>query len=266
MILLPFLLLTLSIVSVWVRRDSKIWGGLLGLSLFSGLMLGMLSWIGLFLLIGMALLWSIYDKRPGILLLIVLTLLTTSFKLKLFPGFYPLLITSKFHIGLEMAVIGLLPLALLVPLSQTGREWKEAIKGLGLGCAGIGLLAILATVTGTTHWEWKLPSFMALRTWSNLILTSIPEEGFYRGFLQRELGRYFNHSRSGNLVALLLTSVVFTVAHAYWSPHAAILGFVFLASLLYGGVYLLSGRIESAILSHFLLNLIHMIFFEYHAT
>lgn len=140
-----------------------------------------------------------------------------------------------------------------------------ALRGLLVGCAGIGILAILATITGTTHWDFKLPTFVGIRVWSNLILTSIPEEGFYRGFLQRGLSHYFRDTKIGKIAALLLTSVIFTCAHLYWSPNIAILGFVFLASLLYGGVYLISGKIESAILCHFLLNLIHMTFFEYHA-
>ena len=69
----------------------------------------------------------------------------------------------------------------------------------------------------------------------------------------------------GKILALILTSVLFTATHIYWSPNLEILAFVFLASLLYGSVYLISGKIESAILCHFLLNLIHMTFFSYHA-
>jgi membrane protease YdiL (CAAX protease family) len=66
-------------------------------------------------------------------------------------------------------------------------------------------------------------------------------------------------------MALILSSLIFTAAHLYWSPNLAIFGFVFFAGLLYGGVYLISGRIESAIICHLLLNFIHMTFFSYHA-
>ena len=103
------------------------------------------------------------------------------------------------------------------------------------------------------------------RLLSNFFLTSIPEEGFYRGFIQNTFYKYFENIKFGKILALLVTSILFTAAHVYWSPNAQILGFVFLASLLYGGVYLISGKLESAILCHFLLNLIHMMFFSYHA-
>lgn len=164
-----------------------------------------------------------------------------------------------------MAIVGLFPLALLVPLSRTVNDWKRVLKGLGLGCLGIGILALLATIAKATHWQFKAPSHFAIRCFSNLILTSIPEEGFYRGFLLREIALYYQDTKWGKILALLLSSIIFTSAHTYWSPNTTILGFVFLASILYGGVYLISGKIESAILTHFLLNFIHMVFFNYHA-
>lgn len=262
---LSFLFLTFSFLSLWVRRDPKIWGSLLGLSLLSGLIAGNILWVGLLFLAGLIALWLSYAKKPNITIFVTLIIATICFKLRLIPGFHPVFITSKFQIGLEEAIIGLLPLAFLVPLSQSVKDWKMALKGLLAGCVGIGVLAILATITGTTHWDFKLPAFMAIRMWSNLILTSIPEEGFYRGFLQKTLSHYFQDTKIGKIAALILTSILFTSVHVYWSPNIAILGFVFLASLLYGGVYLISGKIESAILCHFLLNLIHMTFFEYHA-
>jgi membrane protease YdiL (CAAX protease family) len=122
-------------------------------------------------------------------------------------------------------------------------------------------LALLATVAKATHWELKLPSFFAARLLSNFFLTCIPEEGFYRGFIQNTLGKYLGKSAS-----LILTSLLFAAAHMYWSPNLSLLIFVFLAGLLYGGVYLISGKIESAIFTHFLLNVIHMVFFSYHAA
>jgi membrane protease YdiL (CAAX protease family) len=90
----------------------------------------------------------------------------------------------------------------------------------------------LATLAGVTQWDFKLPSFMLARTWGNLFLAAIPEEGFYRGFLQKGLSRYFGNTKKGKTIALFLTSILFTFAHVYWSPDIALLGFVFLASLL----------------------------------
>jgi hypothetical protein len=98
---------------------------------------------------------------------------------------------------------------------------------------------------------------MPLLTYSNLFLTSIPEEGFYRRFIQNKLCPYF-----GKTIALFLTAALFTLTHIFWSPNIGILALTFVAGLLYGGIYLYSKKIESAILCHFLLNFIHITFFS----
>lgn len=262
---ISFLFLTLSFLSLWIRREPQIWGAFLGLSLLFGLFGGMLFWPGPLLLAGLIALWSFYIKKPNVSLFVILILATICMKLHILPGFRPIPFTPSFKIGLEAAITGLLPLALVVPLSQTKKDWQKVLKGLFLGGVGIAILALLATISGATHLQFKLPSHMAARTWSNLVLTSIPEEGFWRGFMQRGLSRYFHDTKRGKIAALVLTSAIFTFGHIYWTSNLAILGFVFLASLLYGSVYLLSGKVESAIFTHFLLNLIHMTFFEYHA-
>lgn len=265
MTLFAFIFLGGSFLSLWLKREPKIWGTLICLSILSGIVAGNITWIGLVFIICLALLWIFYDRKPGVAIFIVLACLGMSFKLRLLPGYYPFFITPKFAVGLENPLIGLFPLALLVPLAKDLRDWTVVIKGLAFGCAGIALLAVLATISGATHWDFKLPSYMGTRILSNLILTSIPEEGFYRGFVQKTLCDYFKNIRMGNALALILTSLLFSASHIYWSPNLGILVFTFLTGLFYGGVYLFSGKIESAILCHFLFNLIHMTFFSYHA-
>ena len=265
MAFLAFIFLAGSFLSLWLKREPKIWGTLLCLSILSGLIGGSITWIGLVFIICLALLWIFYARNPSMVIFIVLVCLSISSKLRFLPGYYPFFITPKFAIGLENPLIGLFPLALLVPLAKDLQDWTAVIKGLMFGCAGILILAALATISGATHWDFKLPSYMGTRLLSNLILTSIPEEAFYRGFVQKTLCGYFKNTKMGNVLALILASLLFSVSHIYWSPNLGILAFTFLAGLLYGGVYLFSGKIESAILCHFLFNLIHMTFFSYHA-
>lgn len=269
MTLFCLLFLGLSLLSVWIRRNPRIWGSLLGASLLLAFTEGNLQWIGLAIVLGWALLWIYYVKNQRPLLQIVLfaALVTLSFgfKFHLFPGFRPVPITPKFHIGLGTSLMGLFPLALLVPTAKSWKDWKKVAGGLVIGCLGIAILAIVAVATGATQWQFKLPSFPIARYLSNLFLTAIPEEAFYRGFLQNRLSKYLENTRGGKWMALIVSSLIFTLAHIYWSPSLDVLGFVFLSSLLYGGVYLISGKIESAILCHFLLNFIHMTFFSYHA-
>lgn len=265
MTLIAFLFLGSSFFSLWIKREPKIWGTLTCLSVLSGVVAGHITWIGLSWIISLALLWVFYDRKPNIILFVALIFLGISFKLRFLPGYHPFFITPKFAIGLENPLIGLFPLAFLVPLAKDLQDWKAVIKYLIFGCIGILLLALLATISGATHLDFKIPSYIGPRIFSNLVLTSIPEEGFYRGFIQEGLSKYFKSTKMGNLLALVLTSLLFSISHIYWSPNLGILAFTFLTSLLYGTVYLFSGRIESAILCHFLFNLIHMTFFSYHA-
>ncbi len=263
--LCAFGFLGLSFLSLWVRREPKIWGTLLGLSLLFGFSSGNIDWVGLIFIGVLLLLWIFYERKPTFLLFVVLVFFSASLKMHLLPGYTPFFFTPKFSVGLEGPLIGLFPLVFLVSLARSMKDWTAVMKGLFFGCAGIAILAIVAVLSGATQWHFKLPAFVAARTLSNFFLTSIPEEGFYRGFMQNTFCKYFENIKFGKILALVLTAVLFTAAHIYWSPNLEILAFVFLASLLYGGVYLISGKIESAILCHFLLNLIHMTFFSYHA-
>lgn len=266
---LEFIFIGIALLSIWVRRDFRIWGSFLALSLLAGLIGKTVFWSGLAVTIGWICLWFFYTQKQKlpiqISLFAALVILSFGFKFHLFPGFVPLALSSKFQIGLETPLLGLLPLALVVPLARIANDWKKVLKGLLFGCLGIAILAIVAIASGAIHWHYKLPAFASLRYVSNFVLTAIPEEGFYRGFLQNGLCKYMQSVKGGKIIALVLTSMIFTLAHIFWSPSLAILGFVFLASLLYGGVYLISGKIESAIITHFLLNFIHMTFFSYHA-
>ncbi len=263
--LLPFFLLSVTLVSLWISKDPKIWGSLLLLTLLSALYTKALLPIALVSTAGWLLLWLLYLKQKKfnarIALFLVIVIYSFGLKFLLFPGYNPYYVTPNFRLGLAAPLIGLFPLALLVPLTLNMKNW---FKGFWVTCLGIALLALIVVLSGTIHLQLKLPSFPVLRYSSNLFLTAIPEEGFYRGFVQREIARYFNDSKKGKWVALLVSSLVFTFAHLYWAPDAAMFLFVFFAGLLYGGVYLYTGKIETSIICHFLLNFMHMTFFQYH--
>lgn len=264
MTLFAFVFLSCSLLSIWIRREPKIWGTLLFLSIISGMIAGHITGVGLVFILLLTLLWWLYDRKPNVALFIALVCLSMSFKLRLLPGYDPYFITPKFAIGLDNPLIGLFPLALLVPLAKDGSDWRGVIKGIIFGCVGIAILALLATISGATQWDFKLPPNMGERLFSNLILTCIPEEGFFRGFVQNTLANYFKNIKLGKALALILASLLFAVSHIFWSPNLGNLLFTFFAGLLYGGVYWYSKKIESAIICHFLLNLIHMTFFAYH--
>jgi membrane protease YdiL (CAAX protease family) len=267
--LLSFIFIGLSYLSLWVRKDFRLWGSLVVLSLIFGFISGNVQWLGFVFVAIAAALWIWFYQQKARLLrtILFLVLITASiaFTFRLFSGFTPIALTDKLKIGLAKPLFCLFPLALFVPLARNFNDWKKVAAGLLIGCLGIAILAIIAIASGAVHWHYKIPSHPEARYLSNFFLVSMPEEAFYRGFMQNEFCRYFQGRKGGKILALFLTSILFTLVHLYWSPNFSILAFVFVASLLYGGIYLISGKIESAILTHFLLNATHMTFFSYHA-
>lgn len=251
-------LLGICFISLWFSKEIKYWGSLFALSLIFGIYEGFITWIGLLPIFILTLLWIGEVKFRHWLFFLGIVVLSTLFKLHVLPGFSSYFFTPKFTLGFESPLIGLFPLALLVPLSKSREEWIEVLKGLGLGILGIIGIAVTAMLIGAIKIDLNLPSHYELRLLANLIFTCIPEEGFYRGYVQNRLTSYL-----GNWGALFLTSALFTATHLLWSSSPAILAFAFIASLLYGVVYLYSRRIESAILTHFLLNWVHITFFYY---
>ena len=242
-------MLALSILSLWIYRHPLVWGGLLALSLGLGWQAGMILPVGLVFVLLWVGLWLGYLQAKKPLIFVAILLMSFGMKLHLLPGFIPMEVAPKLRVGFDSPLVGLLPLALFVPI------WKgwPIDKGFWLGVFGIVLIAIIGALSGAFRLGFRLPDPLFLLF--NFIFTAIPEEGFYRGFLQRELSRL-----GGPFVGIVLASSAFTLAHVLWAHNLAALGFVFLASLLYGLVYWLSGKIESAILCHFLLNAVRYSF------
>lgn len=256
----------------WMIRGHFARGAMIALFLWLAFLSGRMDWVALLIAFGWGALWPAYirltERKFQFALYAALIVISFGFKLHQFPGFTNLQISEKFWLGLEAPLVGLLPLAFCVPLARYKGDWGQVYKGWWLAIGGIALMTVLAVSGGTVHWQAKWPTYAGLRYFSNFFLTCIPEEAFYRGFVQAELKRFLQGSlspRGAGGIALVVSAAIFTLAHIGWSPNFAIFAFVFLAGLLYGGVYWVSGRIESSIFCHFLLNFLHMTFFSYHA-
>ena len=84
-----------------------------------------------------------------------------------------------------------------------------------------------------------------------LLLVSLPEEFFFRGFLQDSIGRNFR--------AVLIVSLLFSIAHL---PKAVFLGewvslFSFFPSLIMGWLYMKTNNILPGTIFHLLANLVY---------
>ena len=137
---------------------------------------------------------------------------------------------------------------------------------------GIGAVIAIAVSTGIVTWQVAVPDYFPLLALSNLINTCVAEELLFRGLLFKlvmaKLGMTkppaHLSSASRTLLLLTITSVLFGVAHIAGGTSYMVVATV--AGLLYGTVYLLTGRIIFAVLTHWLLNITHMLVLTYPMT
>ncbi|MBT9384551.1 CPBP family intramembrane metalloprotease [Pseudooceanicola sp. CBS1P-1] len=132
-------------------------------------------------------------------------------------------------------------------------------RGLGaalLGLAGVFALALAGHVIA---WEPTLPGWLPLFLLGNLLLTCLPEEAFFRGYLQQGLMR-----RLGLWPGLGLSGLLFGAAHLGGGLWLA--GLAVLAGLAYGLAYRFGGGLRAAVACHFGFNLVHLLLFTYPAA
>ncbi|MGH2613048.1 MAG: lysostaphin resistance A-like protein, partial [Rhabdochlamydiaceae bacterium] len=174
--------------------------------------------------------------------------------------------TNSFYLNFDKPLIGLFPLIFLVTVCQTRDDWiNVGLKAVPLILLLVFGLAALALGTGAIEWQMKLPSHFLIRIISNMFLVTIPEEAFFRGFLQKEFSHQIGKGVLGKTVGVVGASIFFALFHLAWTASPVMVGLVFAAGIIYGLIYELSGYLEGSILCHFAVNLLHMLFFTYHA-
>ncbi len=122
----------------------------------------------------------------------------------------------------------------------------------------LGFIATLALALafGLIDWQPGIPALFLVFALSNLINTCVAEELLFRGVLQRQLMRYMPIA-----AALLIASALFGVAHL--AGGWAYVTVATLAGVVYGLAYWLTGRLIWAVLTHWGLNMAHLLLFTY---
>lgn len=132
-----------------------------------------------------------------------------------------------------------------------------------LGCLVLTLTVMpLALWLGQVRVDVKLPALLLWWIPGNLLISSLSEELFFRALIQRRLTLWMRrYPRWGEGVAVVLTALLFGIAHLGGGVNYLLLAT--LAGVGYGTVYALTRRIEAAVLTHFLFNVIHITLFSY---
>jgi len=278
--ILTYLLLGLSIFSLWVTSSRYVWVGFLSGAAIFGLVAGHLNWIALIETTVFGLLIYISYKKTipkviRITTVILSSMMALGFYYHYLPGFNNWNLLSQFrfstdsvpyslYLNFDKTLIGLFILAFGFALTDFGKQWRQTLS-TAFPIIGMGLITILlfAFITNYIRFDPKLPEITLIWALKNLFFVCVAEESIFRGAIQKNLTEKFELYKNGKYGALIVASLLFGLSHFWGGATYVLLASV--AGLFYGYVYMITNRIESSILFHFTLNFIHFTLFSYPA-
>lgn len=190
------------------------------------------------------------------------------------PGFEKLRAHSKLilsptsksftiYLYFDKAAVAFLLLALGVPLIRFLADWTKTLKTVAIySLVAIALIMPSALLSGYVNFEPKLIAITPLWLFQTLFFTCIPEECFFRGFVQKEVSVYLRHSRNGHWMGILVGTLMFSLQNLRSGSWQFVILSV-ISGLIYGCIYKKTDRIEAPILLHFIVNIVHFFFFTY---
>ena len=276
--LLTYGTLLLAIAALWLDRKRVIWAAVFGVALVFGLVSARIQAIALLPVAALAACFYVAERdRYARALRVGLgsagVFLAVAFAAHSVPGFDNWKILDTFalsensrpfslYLNFDKPLVGLFLLAFGAPLLTGGTAWKTMLLGMlpVLLAAMLGVYG-LAYLLGQVAFDPKLNHVFLPWALKNLFFTSVAEEALFRGFLQRYLERALDRFDWGKIFSLTAISVLFGLAHSGGGTVYVVLAAT--AGLFYGYAFQKTGRIEAAILTHFLLNAGHFVFFTY---
>lgn len=191
-------------------------------------------------------------------------------------GIVVLLVTLPAALLLNVSTLWLLvPWALIMltnrPFAEYGLEWGHPgslFFHLGLGAAVFVPYAVGHSLFA--HWmfdaelHWRIPSGFPRQVAEQFLLVALPEEMFFRGYLQEQLDQTFGRrwrilgARLG--VGWLLADALFAVCHIFRGGPARLI--VFFPGLLYGWLRARTGSIAMPVAYHAVSNLLMTVMLE----
>jgi membrane protease YdiL (CAAX protease family) len=155
-------------------------------------------------------------------------------------------------------------------LFELGRALRRALpSGLRETAVALGIAAVIFPPFvvafwwwhGPAHpWTWRPPDDLASFVVSQLVLVGLPEEAFFRGFVQTRLDDAWPRTvrllgADVSLPALLVGSILFGLVHLAADPHVNELA-TFFPGLLFGWLRARRGGIGAAIVLHAVSNVL----------
>lgn len=273
-------LIKIALMRIKSNKKSLIVGGFLSIAVIVGLIKSKLVWptlvfTGLFTWINF-LKFNRTSQLIKIVSGILIALLSVLIGLHQIPGFSNWLIIQRVYLSpdampfnlflnFDKPLIGLFILGFgHIILLKTFSEWLEMFKNtIPIAIIGILSISILSTLFGFVKFDLKFNALFTLWVLSNLFFTCIAEEALFRGLIQNSLSHALKSRRCGDYYAISIASILFGIMH--YNGGLLYIVLTAIAGAFYGIAYLKTRRIESAILTHCLLNVAHFIGFTYPA-
>lgn len=188
------------------------------------------------------------------------------------PGFNNLLIhdelvlsqnSTSFSIyaNYDKALVGM---ALLLLIANGSHQHKTSFSS-GISILGITAIVVLGTATLLGYIEWN-PKFEGVFfTWAltNLLITCLAEEAFFRLLVQEQILRWCSGFAYKEWLAIICSASLFGLAHLSGGADYAVLAAM--AGICYAYIYNHYKSIEIAVISHFTVNALHFLLFTYPA-
>jgi membrane protease YdiL (CAAX protease family) len=272
--------LSASFLSFWLSEGKTMPLILFLTSIIVGLIAGSLNYLSIISIFAFAALtYGFYQKDLSKTLKVVvfatILLLTVLSFLHMLPGYnnwqiYPSIKLSEksaafpLWFNFDKPLIAFFLLFFAYDPVRNVRQYKNIlIKTLPFFLILSLFLSIFGALLGYAVFDPKLPEFKFILLWifKMLFFTVLAEEIFFRFFIQNSFITLFGRLKNGEMIGLILAAILFGLFH-----FSGGISFVLLATVsgfLYGMVYLRTKCLESAILLHFAVNVLHFFFFSY---
>jgi membrane protease YdiL (CAAX protease family) len=271
----PWIAMFLAAPAVSALAFRRVGVGLLVLALCGAAFAGQIGPAAV-LALGLLLLaaWAVAARRPvwlrvaGHALFVALAL---GLSLHMLPGFHNLRVIGPvrltpdavpftMYLNWDKPLAGFWLLLALPWVHPRHAPWTALRAGVAGCVATAAVCLVLASGLGMVGWAPKWPADAGLWLLNNLLLVTFAEEALFRGYVQGGLERLLQGRRHGPLLALLVASALFGLAHLaggwQWVAVAGVAGLGYGLAYRHGGLY-------AAMLAHFGLNALHFFLFTY---
>jgi membrane protease YdiL (CAAX protease family) len=273
-----YILAILSLIACWVYPKYYLFAPLYLLAYLCGYFGGVVTYQSLFplgaILICLIILEFYPKKFIHLFSAMIVAILGAFIMTHMVKGFENLVLIKGVTFGKSESAINLylnfdkisfaiFLLGISIPLLKNKQEWKHMIL-ITIPWIAFSAFILLgfSKAAGLINLDIKFPSATFYWLTINFFFVVIPEEAFYRGFLQNQISKSLAN-KAAPLLAIICVSLLFALMHIFFVQDLTFILSTFIASILYGTIYFFSGSIESAIITHFSVNIIHFFFFSY---